>query len=77
MNTVLTFDLELFGGKFPKMICFVPDDSLVEGEFPGGENIRAIDHSEEEGQEEAEVEQCDVKGVERTHVANSESMKTV
>ena len=57
------------------MISFVPDDCLAEGEFPGGENISSVHHSQEEGQEEAEVEQSDVKGVERTHDADSEMLK--
>ena len=57
------------------MISFVPDDSLAEGEFPGGENISSVHHSQEKGQEEAEVEQSDVKGVERTHDADSEIME--
>ena len=57
------------------MISFVPDDCLAEGEFPGGENVSSIDNSQEKGEEETEVEQCDVKGVEWTHPANSESSK--
>ena len=74
--TVGAEDIKLANGQLPKPLSLVVSDGVPgEGEPPRGEAVGPIHHSEEERQQEAEVEEDHVQGVQWTHHRYSENTR--
>ena len=76
LATVGAEDIKLAGGQLPQPLSLVVADGVPgEGELPGGEAVGPVHHGQQEGEQEAEVEEDHVQGVQWTHHRYSENTR--